>query len=296
MAHALANRHVQGATTLRERRAPARARIWMSAAAVAAAAILVIVLLPTPDAPRELSAAEVLDRSVQVLSPTSGTELREFELDLQLPSFLAAQGGKFRIEQLIDHETPGRYRVARFAESGALLDAVGEDPAAGQRVALLQVDGQPFAFRFAVDPGRATPIRELERTHVEAVLRLVQTMAGQSLREVTTPRGRSYIIEIPRVTDARAGGLWAIEHARIVIDANDFQILELNAAGTYMGERASVSFRLRRRQMRQSAAVPAAEFELPQVPGAVTIEGPGSADLAHDILTNAPRELARSRR
>jgi hypothetical protein len=294
MAQTVAHNRVQGATTLRERRVPAQhARLWMSAGAVAAAAVLVILLLPPLDAPRELSAAEVLDRSLQTLSPASGTELREFDLDLRLPSFLAPQGGKFRIEQLIDHETPGRYRLARFAENGTLLNAVSEDPAAGQRVALMTVDGQPFAFRFAVDPARTKAIRELERTHVEAVLRLVQTMAGQTLREVDTARGTRYIVEVPRVTDAGAGGFWEIEYAKVVIDANNYQVLELNAAGTYMGEKTGVSFRLRRREMRPSATVPAAEFEVPAVPGAVTIDGPGTSDLMHDMVTNALRELAR---
>jgi hypothetical protein len=296
MARRVLNERAQGATTLRERRAPAKhARIWMSGAAVAAAAILVIVLLPPPDAPRDLSAAEVLDRSLQTLSPASGTELREFELDLQLPSFLAAQGGRFRIEQLIDHDAPGRYRVARFARDGTLLDAVSEDPAAGERVALVHVDGQPFAFRFKVDPGYAKAMRELERAHVEAVLRLVQTMAGQTLREVDTPRGKRYVVEIPRVSDAGAGGFWAIEHAKVVVDAENFQVLELNAAGSYMGEKTGVSFRLRRREMRPSASVPAAEFEVPAVAGAVAIAGQGTSDLMHDIVTSALRELARAR-
>jgi hypothetical protein len=294
IARAIVNHRVQGATTLRTARATSRpARLWMSAGAVAAAAILVVVLLPPIDAPRDLSAAEVLDRSVQTLSAANGTELREFDLELRLPTFLEGRSGKFRIEQLVDHDAPGRYRVARFAEDGTLLDALSEDPVAGRRVALVHVDGQPFTFGFAIDRAHAAAMRDLERHHVAALLRVLQTMAGENVREVGRGPGKRYIVEIPSVADARAGGLWEIDRARVVIRATDFQVLELSAAGSYMGQDVGLDFRLHRVTHRTSASVPAAEFELPVVPGAIAIEGQATSDVARDILTTALRELGR---
>jgi hexokinase len=81
-----------------------------------------------------------------------------------------------------------------------------------------------------------------------------------------------------------------------VIDATDYQILELSAAGSYLGETVSVAFRLRNRQTWSSAEGPPSQFELPAVPNAITLDGVSTDDFGRDLLTSALRELARSRR
>ena len=93
--HALTTDHARaGATTLRDLPVPSwGARLWLTAGVVAAAAMAVVFLLPPLDAPRTLSAAQILDRSLQTMSPASGTELREFDLELRLPRIAAKHAG-----------------------------------------------------------------------------------------------------------------------------------------------------------------------------------------------------------
>jgi hypothetical protein len=286
----------RGATVLRDvPSSPWRWRLWATAGAVAAAVLLVFLALPTVDAPRALSAAEILDRSLQKFAPASGVELREFDLELQLPRVASVQNGTYRIEELIDHDTPGRHRIVRYAPDGTLVGGISEDPAAGRRTAVVRVDTRQFAFRFAIDPGRTLGLRDLERSHVEATIRILQAAAGQTVREVDTGAGKRYVIELPPVADRGASGFWALDRARVVIDAADHQIRELAVAGSYMGEPFSVSFRLRRRELKPAGEVPADRFDVPIDPDAIVIEGPGTEDFGHDLLMGALRELERSK-
>jgi hypothetical protein len=295
---ALRRHHRAGATTLRDS-APFRSssRWWLMAGAAAASILVVVFVLPPPDAPRAIAAAEILDRSLQALTPTSGIELREFELDLQLPGFAAARNGKYRIEQLVDHDTPGRYRAIRYAADGTLLEGISEEPAAGRRTVVVTVDGQPFAFRLSTSSARVLALRDLERHHIQAVIRLLQATAGQAVQEIEEGGAKRYVIELPPVgADANASGLWELTRARAVIDESDFQIVELTAAGSYLGDAFSVAFRLQNRQVWSSGETAPNQFELPAASNAITIEGPGTDDVARDLLAAALRELAGSRR
>jgi hypothetical protein len=287
-----------GATTLRD--LPVRrwggGRLWATAGLVGAAVLAVVFFLPPLDAPRTLSAAQILDRSLQTMTPTSGTELREFDLDLRLPRIAAAYTGAYRIEQLVDHDTPGRYRLVRYSPDGTILDAVSEEPAAGRRTAVVRVDGRTFAFRFAIDPRQTLGFRELERHHVEAMIRVLQAAAGQTVQEIDTSEGRRYVVELPQVADAGASGLWELSRARVVIDAGSFEVLELTAAGSYMREPFSVAFHLRHRTVRPSAEVTPDQFEIPLDADAVVIDGRGTDDMGHDLLASALGELVRARK
>jgi hypothetical protein len=286
-----------GATTLRD--APATRwgpRVWLTTSVAAAAVLVVFFVMPQPDAPRTLSAAQILDRSLQTLSPISGTERREFDLELRVPRIASVQNGMYRIEQLIDHDTPGRHRLVRYAPDGTLLSGVSEDPVAGRRTAVVRVDGQLFAFRFSIDPARTLSLRELERSHVEGMIRLLQAAAGQTVREVDSAQGKRYIIELPQVASAHASGLWELSRARVVVDGTDFQILELAIGGAYLGEPFAVSFRLRRRDVQPSAEVSPEAFEVPDAEEAISIDGIGTDDFGHDLVASALRELARSKR
>jgi hypothetical protein len=286
-----------GATTLRN--APAARwgpRAWLTTGLAAAAVLVVAFVLPQPDAPRTLSAAQILDRSLQTLSPTGGTERREFDLELRLPRIASVQNGTYRIEQLIDHDTPGRHRLVRYAPDGTLVGAVSEDPVAGRRTAIVRVDGQMFAFRFRIDPAQTLSLRELERHHVEAMIRLLQAAAGQTVREVDAAQGKRYIIELPQVASQGASGLLELSRARVVVDGTDFQILELAIGGAYLDEPFSVSFRLRRRDVQPSADVSPEAFDVPNAEEAISIEGIGTADFGFDLVATALRELARAKR
>lgn len=294
---ALLRRPRAGATTLRDARFRPNARLWVTAGAVAAAILIVVFALPPLDAPRAISAAEILDRSLQTLNTTSGVELREFDLDVRLPSFGAARSGAYRIEQLVDHGTPGRYRAVWYAPDGTLAEGISEDPGAGQRAAVINIDGQVFAFRLTTSSPRAVSLRDIERHHIQAVIRLLQATAGDTLKEIGESGARRYVVELPALAaDGNASGLWELNRARAVIDANDFQILELSAAGSYLGEAFSLAFRLRNRQTWSSAEVPPNQFELPIAPNAIVLDGVSTDDFGRDLLSAALRELGRSRR
>jgi hypothetical protein len=293
----LRRRRRAGATTLRETRVRPTVRMWLTAGAVAAAILAVVFALPPLDAPRAISAAEILDRSLQTLNAASGVELREFDLDVDLPSFAAARSGTYRIEQLVDHDAGGRYRALRYAPDGTLVEGISEDPAAGRRTVLVSVDGQPFAFRLTSTSSRSPSLRDVERHHIRTVIRLLQATAGNAVRETAQAGTKRYIVELPTVPGEASGSeLWELNRARAVIDAHDFQIVELSAAGSYLGDTFSVAFRLRNRRMWSSAEVPANQFELPAVANAIAVDGVASEDFGHDLLAAALRELARARR
>jgi hypothetical protein len=286
-----------GSTTLRDEAPARRASIWMTAAAATAALLLVFFLMPPLDAPRELSAAEVLDRSLQSFSSFTGTVRREFDLELQLPRVAAVQNGTYRIEQLIDHGESGRYRLIRYAPDGTLLDGISEDPTAGTRTVLVRADNQLYAFRLSIDSARTLAMRDIEKHHVEAMIRVLQTAAGQTVRETGGGLNKRYVVELPEaIGDANKSGLWELTRAKVEVNASDFQIVHASVAGSYMGEPFSMSFRLRSQQFANSAYATPGEFELPDSAGMVAIEGHGSEDLGRDLLVAALRELARARR
>ena len=77
------------------------------------------------------------------------------------------------------------------------------------------------------------------------------------------------------------------------MDGTDFETVEAEVSGAYMGEAFSVSFRLRNR-VAGAGVMPAPDFALPVDPAAVRIEGKGTDDIAHDVLTAALSRLARA--
>jgi hypothetical protein len=295
-----------GATTLRD--APGRpwwSHLWMPAGAAAAAAVLVFLfVMPAVDAPRELSAAEVLDRSLHTMRPSSGTELVEYDLTLQVPGVVpfadeditSLRNGTYRIAQLIDHDAGGRYRMSRYAPDGTLLGAISEDPVAGLRHVLVSVDGQLFDFEFAVDPSSFTSLRALQQQHVEMGIRVLQSIASQMVTEVDHGTQKRYVVELPQAVAPSAAGLWQLDRARLVVDGADFEILEASASGSYLGEAFGLSLRLHRRELRPASSVRPEDFDVPRDPSALRIEAAGTDDLARDILLSALRELARARR
>ena len=285
-----------GATTLRElprrRTVP---RVWLTAGAIAAAVLLVAFLMPAIDAPRELSAAEILGRSLETMSPSSGIELLEYDLTVKLPSVAAIEDGTYRIEQLFDHNGAGRFRILKYGPDGTLIDGVSEDTGAGRRSVFLRVDKQPFIFDFTIDPARRGSLRTMQQRHIEAGIRILQSISGDSVTEASIDGVKHYVVSVPKTVSPDPAGAIDLEEARIVVDATDYEIVEASASGSYMGEVFSVSFRLRRR-VAAAEFSPAPDFELPRDPAAVKIEGIGTEDIAHDVLSAALQGLARAKR
>jgi hypothetical protein len=292
----------KGATRLRPgEAAPVRWRRPSVFIGLAAAAVIVLmVVLPTLNGPGTVSASEVLAQSLQQLGQeiTSGVELREYELVLDgVPREVMPdqQSGTYRIEQVIDHDVPGRYRMSTFAPSGTLLSAVSEDIAAHRRTSVFRLD--PHVYRFELDVPNAPRISmpDIERLHNEATVAVMQASAEKHLKVVEGAGGRAYLIEIPRVAAPGEAPLWDLQEARILIDATDYRIRELAVRGTFMRKPYALSYKLIRRQVRPSAEVPREEFDVPETPGAVVLSGPGTENPMRDALVLSLRELAEAR-
>lgn len=285
-----------GATTLRSR--PARSWVrpaWVSGVALAAAVVVFMFVMPVSNAPATLSASEILGRSLETWSGGRGTELLDFDLTVDLPAITGVESGTYRVEQLIDHDAPGRFRIARYAPNGDLIGAVSEDIGAGRRGVLMATRAGTFAFTFTIQPQHGIGLRDIERHHVQAMLRVLQTLAGHTVTETGEGRNRRYVVELPPLASATGEAFWQLESAHVVVDATSFEILEARASGAYMGDPFSLSFGLRRRQVRATASVPAAEFDLPADPSAIVIDAAGTDNIAHDVMRAALEELARHR-
>ena len=290
-----------GATRLRagagDRRRSGRA-FWSASAVAAATLIVVFFVAPMLKGPATVSAAEILAASASRLaSPqTGGVEFLEYELTLDgVPRGLMPDhaDGTYRVKQVIDHALPGRYRVATYTADGQLLSALAQDPASGRRVMTVRVGNQPYRFDFHVRENTALSVPEMERLHMEASVAMMQASGNQHLQVIDSAAGRQYRIEVPQVSGSSQGIVWDLTAAEVVIDADDYHIIEFAVKGTFLKQPYSVSYRLINREVKASAEVSAEDFDVANEAGAMTFEGEGTAIPARDALIVALRELAR---
>lgn len=297
---AIADGGTRGATRLRE--APPAARpLWRlagwSTAAVAAAAVIVFVfVIPAVRGPEPLSAAGILAESASRLAqlPASGVEVREYELALDgVPRELMreAADGVYRIRQAIDHGKAGRFRFASYTPDGRLLTSIAQDPVTRTRVSLLRVEEQYYRFEFVIPPTELPALPELERLHMEASIAMMRASGQQVLQESTAAGRKQYVIEVPQVGATNRQAVWDLTHARVIVDADDYHVTELQVSGTFLKQPYSVSYRLISRSV--GPEVDPAVFDVPYQAGEIVIAGDGSANPAGDMLMGALRELAR---
>jgi hypothetical protein len=292
MRRAIAGGHApRGATSLRAPAAGSWHRAgWVSAAAVAAMiAIVVFAVLPRFGSPTSLSASEVLGRSLKTMSGTTGVEMLEYEFFApgEMP-------GPHRIEQLIDHDQPGRFRFSNYGPDGVLMSAISQDSTRSHRLHLMRVDGRNYIINLT-STGSAPKLSlpEMGQALVETAITMMQATSDQNLSVVDTPEGRQYIVEMPAVRPTSDTAMFDLYHARAVIDERDFRILEFAASGAFLKQPYSVTFKLIRRSVRPSSDVPAAEFEIPAGVGDLVITGVADIDPVTDVLTTVLRELGR---
>jgi hypothetical protein len=280
----------RGSTALR----PSAPRGWRQpipwASALAAAAIVGLIVfagLPRFGAPVSLSASEILGRSLQTLTGARGIERLEYEL------FFTGFSGPHRIEQLLDHDHPNRYRVADFGPDGVMQSALSEDSIAGRRSHLLRVDGRNYVIELAAAQAPPFSLPRLAQAQVETVIGMMQATADQKLTTIDAAGGKQYMIQIPTMTPAGGGSIADLYQARVVIDGTDFTIRELEAGGTMFKQPYSLSFRLIHRTVRPAADVPATEFAIPVRPGDLVLKGEATNDPVNDVLGTVLRELGR---
>jgi hypothetical protein len=292
-----------GATRLRSSAPPRRAwrpAIWSAGAVAAATVTAILVVAPMIKGPSMVSAAEVLARSAGQLAErvTTGFEYLEYELTLDgvpremLPDHI---DGAYRVKQVIDHDTPGRYFLATYGPDGTVISALAQDPANHRRVMSVRVAGQPFRFEVIVPEHVVLSPPEMQRLHMEASVTMMQASGDQHLRVIETPDGPQYLIEVPSVSSQTPNAVWDLAEARVLVDASDYHIVEFFARGTFLKQPYSVSYRLINRSIGTEMTVQASEFELPEDATAIRIQGQGSAIPLRDLLVLALRELARAK-
>jgi len=282
---------VRGATVLRATPAPASWRRvgWVSALATAAVVALVVFLvLPRLGAPTSLSASEILGRSLQTLSSTHGIELLEYELALD-----GVPDGPRRIEQLIDHDNPHRYRLANYGAGGVLQSALSQDPVTGRRTEFIRVDGRNYIVAMTSMRNPVLSLPQMAQAHIEVAITMMQASGDQNLSIVEGPEGRQYVIQMPPATTNAAAGMIDLYQARAVIDARDFRLQEFQASGALLKQPYSLSFKLLRRVVREASEVSPDEFAIPAGPGDVVLEGEATSDPLSDVITTVLRELGR---
>ena len=278
----------RGSTALRPSapRGGRHAMPWVSAlAAAAVVGLIVFAGLPRFGAPAGLSASEILGRSLQTLTGVRGVERLEYEL------VFTGYSGPHRIEQLLDHDHPNRYRIAEFGPDGVLQSALSEDSIAGRRSHLVRVDGRNYVIELAAAQAPPFSLPQLAQAQVETVISMMQATSDQKLTTIDVPGGTQYVIQIPTVTPAAGASVVDLYQARVVIDAADFRIRELEASGTMFKQPYSVSFKLITRALRQTA--PGSEFAIPVGPGDVLLKGEATNDPIADVLGTVLRELGR---
>ena len=261
---------------------------WASALAAAAiVGLIVFAGLPRLGAPSRLSASEILGRSLKTLTGTRGIEQLEYEL------VFSGFPGSHRIEQLLDHEHPNRYRIADFGPDGVMQSALSEDPLAGRRSQLVRVDGRNYIIELATTQAPPFSLPQLAQAQVETVISMMQATSDQMLTTVEAPGGTQYVIQIPTLTPANGASVADLYQARVVIDAGDFRIRELEASGMMFKLPYNVSFKLIRRATRQPADVPASAFAIPAGAGDLVLRGEATGDPISDVLGTVLRELGR---
>jgi len=258
-------------------------------AVAAVVALVVFLLLPKLGAPTSLSASEVLGRSLKTMSASSGVEMLEYELVANDMS------GPHRIEQLIDHDRPGRYRFSNYGPDGVLESSIGQDPASGHRVHLIRVDGRNFIIDLTSSGPLGPSLPEMGQAMIETVITMMQATSDQNLTIVDTQAGRQYVVEMPAVTPRSSAAMFDLYHARAVIDERDFRIQEFEASGAVLKQPYAVTFKLIRRGVRSSADVSADEFKVPVGSDDVVVTGTADSDPATDLLTAVLRELGKGR-
>jgi hypothetical protein len=292
-----------GATRLRSESTSGawwRRAAWGGGALAAATAIAVLVIAPMMKTQSTVSAAGILAESAHRLASTvtSGVEVLSYELVLDgAPKDLMpeAANGRYVTRQVIDHNTPGRFRYTSYTSDGTLLSSIAEDPAQHRRTMLVNLDGQFYRFEFTLPPQMAVSLPDMERMHTQATVSMMLASGQQLLQIVDTPDGKQYRIEVPRVSAPTADAMWDLTDAQILIGADDYRVNELSVKGTFLKQAYSLSYKLLTRDLSDGSNIDPSEFEVPEEPGAITIAGQGTSVPPRDALVLALRELARSK-
>lgn len=289
----LARTTAAGATTLRPVR---RVRRWAWAIPLAAATViaLFVYVIPGIDRQTTVSAAEILGRSRSALTaPTSGIEVLTY--DLELSGVLAdlipeEQSGRFTVQELVDHDHEGRYRIVKLTSSGQIVGGAADDPLRGTRTRYMRSNGHGYLLRFNGAAPTALSIPALKRTALQTFIGFMQASTTQTLREVQRGADACYQIDIPGNAMV-AGSLVALDAARAVVTAVDSRLVEFSATGRIADQPFMINFALLTQDLRPGDSAEAGDFDIAPQPGDVVLEGDASQNPVWDVVARALRAI-----
>ena len=286
----LAGSAIRGGTTLREVERRPR---WIAAGGllgVGAAALVAVLVLPAVDRKTTVSAAEILGRSRAALAtPSAGIEVLSY--DLTVGGLLAdllpvEQTGRLTVEETIDHDRVGRYRLLKLAPGGEIVGGIADDPVHGIRTRYLRANDRGYLLRFRDADVSAFSVPAVKRMALQAFIALMQTEDHQAVRETACGAEACYEVTVPRET-AAPGALVSLSHARVLITAADARVVEASAVGEIAGRSFTVEFSLRQRDLRAASSVRDEDFEIASRPGDIVLEGSASSNPVWDVVERA---------
>jgi len=289
----LANTTAAGATTLRP---VGRGWRWAWTIPVAAAALILLFVYVIPGIDRQttVSAAEILGRSRSALAaPASGIEVLTY--DLEVSGVLAdlipeEQSGRFTVQELVDHDHEGRYRIVKLTSAGQIVGGAADDPVRGTRTRYMRANGRGYLLRFEGAAPTALSIPALKRTALQTFIGFMQASSTQTLREVQRGADACYQIDIPGGAMA-AGSLIALDSARAVVAVADSRLVEFSASGRIAEQPFKIEFALLTQDLRPGDSAEAADFDIAAQPGDVVLEGDASQNPVWDVVTRALRAI-----
>jgi hypothetical protein len=289
----LARSTAAGATTLRPVRR-VRGWAWAIPLATAAALALFVYVIPGIDRQTTVSAAEILGRSRSALTaPTSGVEVLTYNLDVSgvLADLIPEeQSGRFTVQELVDHDHEGRYRIVKLTSSGQIVGGAADDPLRGTRTRYVRANGRGYLLKFDGAAPTALSIPALKRTALQTFIGFMQASTSQTLREVQRGADACYQIDIPG--GAMVGGsLLALDNARAVVAVADSRLVEFSASGRIADQPFMIDFALLTQDLRPGDAVETTDFDIAAQPGDVVLEGDASQNPVWDVVTRALRAI-----
>jgi hypothetical protein len=223
-------RPAAGNTTLRDG-PTSRWPVYAWGAAATAAAVVV---------------AEILGRSQLALAAVStGIERTTYDLEIggALVQWLPVeQSGRFTVEETIDHDRTGRYRLLKRAADGSIAAGAADDPQTRTRTRYVRLGGRGYLLRLTDAPAGALSVAAARSVALRAMLGVMRTAPDAVVTPVV--RGGEDAFEI---TAAQTGlPLPLVLHrARAVVRSADARLLEFEADGAFADEAFSVAFTLR---------------------------------------------------
>jgi hypothetical protein len=289
----LARTTAAGATTLRPVR-PVRRWPWAIPLAAAAAIALFVYVIPGIDRQTTVSASEILGRSRSALAaPTSGVEVLTYNLEVSgvLADLIPEeQSGRFTVQELVDHDHEGRYRIVKLTSTGQIVGGAADDPLRGTRTRYMRANGRGYLLRFDGAAPTALSIPALKRTALQTFIGFMQASSTQTLKEVQRGADACYQIDIPGGAMV-SGSLVALDSARAVVAVADSRLVEFAASGRIADQPFMIEFALLTQDIRRGDSTEAADFDIAAQPGDVVLEGDASQSPIWDVVTRALRAI-----